>query len=149
MEGLPFDLDGSVKAVLELQMPDPSNGFVNGQGHFTGSGIEAHGSLLEALDLSRLRFSNLTAFFTVQDNVLTVKENALEGDLRASARGTVRLVPDDPMNSRLDLILDVKPESETKERLSPAFTLMGARQKADGSVSFRIRGTIRRPSITS
>ena len=148
-ENLPFELDGDVKASLELEMADPSNDLVDGRGRLSGTGMEVQGDLLEALDLSPLRFSSLAAVFTIEDNVLTVGESGLEGDIFATARGTIRLIPDNPMNSRLNLILDVKPGSETKGGLSTLFTFIGGRPRTDGSVSLRIKGTIKRPSITS
>jgi type II secretion system protein N len=149
VDDLPFEFDGDVKASLELEMADPSNDLVDGRGRLSGTGMEVQGDLLEALDLSPLRFSSLAAVFTIEDNVLTVGENGLEGDIFTTARGTIRLIPGNPMNSRVDLILDVKPGSETKGGLSTLFAFIGGRPRADGGVSLRIKGTIKRPSITS
>jgi len=105
--------------------------------------------VLEPLDLSPLQFSSLRVSFTIQDNVLTFGENGLTGDISASARGTIRLVPANVMGSRLDLVLEVRPGLEKRKSLSSLFTLLGVRQGTDGRVNLRIRGTVGRPSITS
>jgi type II secretion system protein N len=148
-EDLPLKLEGNAEAVLEIDVPDPSNIRLQGQGQVTGTDIRALGGALEALGLSPLRFSSMSLFFTIQDNVLTLNENNLTGDISANARGTVRLVPLQPGSSRLDLTLDIKPGPEARERLSPLFSLIGLRQRANGSVLLRIRGTVDRPSVTS
>lgn len=146
---LPLELSGAVEANLELNVPDTSDIQMEGQGQITGTDIQASGELLEPLGLAPLRFLSLSVFFTIQDNVLTLNENNLTGDISASARGTVRLVPEQPGNSRLDLTVDIKPGAEAREHLAPVFSLLGVRQRANGRVILRIRGTIDRPSITS
>jgi type II secretion system protein N len=148
-EDLPLELSGGAEASLEVKVPDLSNIRLEGQGQITGTDIQAFGPVLEALGLSPLRFSSLSVFFTIEDNVLTLNENNVTGDISASARGNVRLVPAQPGNSRLNLTLDIKPGAEARERLTPVFSLLGVRQKTDGSIVLRIRGTIDRPSVTS
>jgi len=148
-EDAPLKLRGTAAAVLELDFEDPENIQLQGQGHITGTDIEVFGGILEPLGLSPLRFPSLSLFFTVQDNLVTINENSLTGDISATARGTVRLVPSQPGNSRLDLVLDVKPGAEAKKFLSPFYSIWGLKERANGSVILRIRGTVDRPSITS
>lgn len=148
-EDLPLELDGNAEAVLELEVPDASSIQLEGQGQITGTDIQASGGVLEPLGISPLRFPSLSVFFTVQNNVLTLKENNLTGDISASARGTVRLVPSQPGSSHLDLTLDIVPGAEVRDSLAPVLSLLGIRQRANGRIVLRIRGTIDRPSVTS
>jgi type II secretion system protein N len=148
-EGLPFELVGGAEAVLEIDIQDSSDIRLEGQGQFSGKDIQASGGVLEVVGLSPLRFPSLNVFFTIKDNMLTLNENSVTGDITASARGTVRLVPSRPGSSQLDLTLDIKPGPAVSERLSPLFSVMGARQGPNGSVYLRIKGTINRPRISS
>ena len=148
-ERVQYRFKGEARAAGSLREGGgPSGKALSGQGELRGEGIEIAGGLLETLGLSPLKFSTLSLFVTVEDSVLNVGENLLEGDFTAKARGTVRLVPDRLDDSRLDLTVEVKPDSSIREKVMPLFGLAGARPRADGSVTFRIRGTIGRPSIT-
>jgi hypothetical protein len=114
----------------------------------TSGPIEIAGDLLEALNFAPLRISRTAVVATIKDNVLTLGENSIEGDLAVNARGTVKISVDDYEASRLDLIVELKPSLESRGRLLPVFNLMGAKSKPNGSVGMRVRGTVGRPSIT-
>lgn len=143
----PLRLEGKIGVSLNLLSEDPSRGISSGKVRITSGPIEMSGGLLETLGFDPLRISRVLAVATVKDNVLTLGENALEGDLTATARGVVRIVSGNYMASRLDLTVELKPGPGSRERLLPVFTLMGARPRADGSVNLRIRGTVGKPSI--
>ena len=72
----------------------------------------------------------------------------MEGDLAGTARGDIRITPANFEASRLNLTVELRPGPEHRERLAPLFSLMGARPRADGSFSFKVRGTVGEPSIT-
>ena len=144
----PLRLTGKVRVSLNLLSTDSSLGVSSGEVKITSEPIEMSGDLLETLGLAPFRISSVMAVATVKDNVLTLGENALEGDLAGAARGEIRISPADFMASRLNLSVELTPGPEYRERLTPLFALMGARAKADGSVSFKIRGTIGKPAVT-
>jgi len=148
-DDVPYRLKGAAKVEGNLRGENGSSGkMLDGQGELHGEGIQIAGGLLETIGLSSLDFSTLSLFFTIENAVLSIGENQLEGDLSAKARGTVRLVPDRFEDSRLDLILEIKPGDRIKEKVLPLFSLAGSRPRADGSITLHIRGTIGRPSIT-
>ena len=147
---MPFSLQlkGKVDLSLNLLSTDASKGVTSGAVRITSEPIEMSGDLLETLGLAPFHISSLMAVATVKDNILTLGENAIEGDLAGTARGDIRIPPANFMASRLNLTVELTPGPEYRERLVPVFTLMGARPRADGSVSFKVRGTVGKPSIT-
>ncbi|UCG37757.1 MAG: type II secretion system protein GspN [bacterium] len=138
--------DGVVTGTLHLAAPG-SGEPLSGEGSLAGQGVTVQGGVLDSLGLSPFRIGSFNGFFTVEDNVLTLGENRVEGDLAGSARGTVRLAPGNLKASRLDLFLDLRPAPEARDKVEPLFTLLGARQSADGRVNLRVRGTLARPTI--
>jgi type II secretion system protein N len=145
---LPLDLDGKINLSLDLQTDDPAQGVSSGEIRITSGPIEVGGELLETLGLTPLRISRILSIATVEENVVELGENAVEGDLTASARGVIRIAPVNYMASRLDLTVQLKLAPGNRERLMPVLKMMGARPKADGTVNLRIRGTVGEPSIT-
>lgn len=145
---LPLSLEGKLEVSLKLHSKDPSQGVSSGDIRITSGPVEIAGDLLETLGFAPLLISRMSAVGTVEDNVLSLGENFIEGDLIATARGEIKVTPSSYMSSRLNLTAEVKPGSEARERLLPVFTLMGARPGADGSINIRIRGTMGKPSIT-
>jgi len=146
-DSLPFELSGNVEATADLQTEDWTKGIFGGEARSTSGGIVADGGLLETFGLAPLAFSRFSAFATIENNVMTLGETFLEGDISATARGTVQIIPADYTVSRLDVTVELKVAPKYRERLKPVFGLMGARPRADGTVNFRIRGTIGRPAI--
>ncbi|MDF1525663.1 MAG: type II secretion system protein GspN [bacterium] len=147
---MPFSmqLKGKVDLSLNLLSTDSSMGVSSAEVKITSGPIEMSGDLLETLGLAPFPISSVMAVATVKDNVLTLGENALEGGLAGSARGDIKIAPANFMASRLNLTVELTPGPEYRERLTPLFALMGARAKANGSVSFKIRGTIEKPAVT-
>ena len=144
----PLRLDGKIGMSLNLLSNDPSQGISSGEVRITSGPIEIDGDLLKALGFAPLGISRVSAVATVKDNVVTLGETAIEGDLTAAARGVIRIASDDYLTSRLDLTVELKPGPGNRERLVPVFTMMGVRPRADGSVNFRVRGTVGSPSVT-
>jgi type II secretion system protein N len=144
----PLRLKGKVGMSLNLLSTDASKGVSSGALRITSEPIEMSGDLLETLGLAPFRVTSFMAVATVKDNILTLGENAMEGDLAGTARGDIRIPPANFMASRLNLTVELRPGPEYRERLAPLFTLMGARPRADGGVSFKVRGTVGKPSIT-
>jgi type II secretion system protein N len=147
-DSLPFELSGNIEATADLQSEDWAKGIFSGEARTTSGAIVADGGLLGTFGLAPLEFSKFSAVATIEENVMTLGETFIEGDISATARGTVRITTADYKASRLDLALELKPASQYRERLLPIFGLMGVRPRTDGTVNFRIRGTIGRPSIT-
>ena len=145
---LPILLEGEVMVSMKLGSIDQSRGISSGDIILTSDAIEISGDLLETLGFSPLKISRVLATATVEDNVLTLVENSLEGDVNAVARGTVRWAPSNDTASRRDLILEVSPGAGQRERMMPIFTLLGARTRADGSINLRVRGTVGKPAVT-
>ena len=144
----PLSLKGKVGVSLNLLSADASKGVSSGAVRITSEPIEMGGDLLETLGLAPFRITSLMAVATLKDNILTLGENAMEGDLAGTARGDIRIGPANFMASRLNLTVELTPGPEYRERLVPVFTLMGARPRADGSVSFKVRGTVENPTVT-
>ena len=144
----PVDLKGKIGVSLNLLSTDASKGVSSGAVRITSESIEMSGDLLETLGMAPFRITSLMAVATVKDNILTLGENSMEGDLAGTARGDIRIAPADFMASRLNLTVELRPGPEYRERLAPIFTLMGARPRADGSISFNIRGTVGKPAVT-
>lgn len=145
---IPLKLDGQVGVVMKLSSDAASKGILGGEATIVSGPVEVGGALLETLGVAPLRLSSISAVATVKDNVLTLGENAVQGDLSATAKGVVRISPDDYGASRLELTVDLKPDSGTRDSLVPLFSLFGARPRPDGTVQVRIRGTVGNPSIT-
>ena len=145
---LPLRLDGKVDVSLNLLSDDSSQGISSGEVRVTSGPIEIGGDLLESLGFAPLGISHVSAVATIEDNVVTLRENVIKGDLMVSARGAIRIVPANYMASRLDITVELRPGKEYRERLVPLLRLMGAQPKADGSVNFKVRGTVGKPSIT-
>ena len=144
----PLSLKGKVGVSLNLLSADASKGVSSGAVRITSDPIEMSGDLLETLGLAPFHISSLMAVATVKDNILTLGENAMEGDLAGTARGDIRITPANFEASRLNLTVELRPGPEHRERLAPLFSLMGARPKSDGSFSFKVRGTVGEPSFT-
>jgi len=136
---LPLELNGKIEISMELFSKDLSREISNGDARMISGPISVGGDLLKTLGFDPLKIARVSAVATVQDNVVTLGENTVEGDLNAIARGVIRLSP---------LAVELTPDSESRERLKPIFALMGARTRSDGSINLRIRGTMGRPSIT-
>jgi len=145
---LPLSLTGKIGLSFNLRSSDPAKGISSGEIDVTSGPIEIGGDLLEALNLAPLRISRAAAVATIKDNILTLGENSIEGDLAASARGVIRIAFVDYTASRLDLTVELKPGPSSRDRLLPVFKLMDAKPKPDGSINMRVRGTVGRPSIT-
>jgi type II secretion system protein N len=145
---LPLRLEGKVGVSMSLHSKDPSQDISSGDVNLTSGPIEISGDLLEALGFSPLRISRVLAVATIKDNLMTLGENSIEGDLTANVRGEMRIAPADYLASRLNLTVELKPGPGNRERLVPIFNLMGAQPRADGSIIFRVRGTLGRPSVT-
>jgi len=143
----PVSLKGKVDANLKLRSEDPSDGVTSGDIRITSGPVTISGDLLKALGFDPLSLSRGSVVATVKDNVVSLKETDLEGDLTASARGQIKLNTNDIMASRLDLILDVRPSVDKKERFAQILKLLNKRPRADGSTRFRIRGTLGKPSM--
>jgi len=92
---LPLELKGKVALSMNLFSTDPAAGLSAGEINLSSGPLEAAGDLLEALNFSPLRITRTTAVATIKDNVLTLGETSVEGDLAASARGTVKISPGD------------------------------------------------------
>jgi type II secretion system protein N len=147
-QSVPYSLQGTARATLDLTGGNGSSEKkMEGQGEISGQEMELAGGILETLGLSPLGFSKLKLFFTVEDGVLNIGENMLEGDINAKARGTVRLAEGQFENSRLDLTVEVQPTDRVRQTLVPLLSMVGVQPRTDGIVTFRIRGTIGRPSI--
>lgn len=144
----PLRLKGKVGVSLNLLSEDPSRGISRGEVRLTSGPIEMSGDILQTLGFDPLHISNILAVATVKDNVLTLGENVIEGDFTASARGAIRIAPAKYLASRLDITVELKPSEKYRQRLAPILTLMGARPRADGSINFRIRGTVGKPDVT-
>jgi type II secretion system protein N len=144
----PLRLKGKIGVSLNLLSTDASKGVSSGEMKITSEPIEMSGDLLETLGLTPFRITSLMAVATVKDNILTLGENAIEGDLAGTARGDIRITPANFEASRLNLTVELRPGPEHRERLIPLFSLMGARPKSDGSFSFKVRGTVENPTVT-
>jgi type II secretion system protein N len=145
---IPLRLDGMIRMSLNFLSNDLSQGISSGDVKITSEPIEIGGDLLEALGFAPLGISRISAVATVKDNVVTLGETTLEGDLPAAVRGVIRIASDDYLTSRLDLTVELKPGPGNRKRLVPVFTMMGVRPRADGTINFKIRGTVGSPSIT-
>jgi type II secretion system protein N len=145
---LPLRLNGKVGAVLNLLSSYPSTGISSGDIRITSEPIEIGGEILEALGIAPIRISRVSGVASIKDNVVTLKENAIEGDIMATARGAIWMDPADYSASRLDITVDLSPGPGTRERLLPVFKLLGAHLRADGTINFRVRGTLGRTAIT-
>ena len=145
---IPLRLDGMIRMSLNLLSNDLSQGISSGEVRITSEPIEIGGDLLEALGFAPLGISRVSAVASVKDNVVTLGETTLEGDLAAAVRGVIRIASDNYMASRLDLTVELKPGPGNRERLVPVFTIMGVRPRADGTINFKIRGTVGEPAIT-
>jgi type II secretion system protein N len=145
---VPLDLVGEVELSMGLFSKDLTREVSTGDVRITSGPVSVGGDLLRAVGFTPLKIASISVFATVEDNVATLGENAIEGDINATARGVIRLTPANFMASRLDLALQVKPDPGSQERLEPVFSLIGARIRSDGSINLRIRGTVSKPSIT-
>lgn len=145
---IPLDMDGRIEVFVNLLSESLSGGISAGEARISSGPVELGGDLLGSLGISPLHISRFSIVATVKDNVLTLGETSLEGDLAATARGTVRISPNDYMASHLDFTIELKPGPEKRDRLIPVFSMIGARPRADGTVSIRIRGTVGEPSVT-
>ena len=145
---LPVQLEGQVKGELVLETGDLNGNVWSGEGTASADSITMNGPLLEAFGMAPFNLSGFKLFFTVEDNLVKLGENEVQGDISAKVRGTVKLDPRRPENSRLDLVVVLRPGADTREKLSPLLTLMGARPRADGSVQLKVKGTVGRPSVT-
>jgi len=144
---LPLRLKGKVEMSMNLFSSAPSPGVLNGDARIDSGPVEIGGDIPEALGFAPLNITRIMAVATIKDNVLTLGENTVEGDLMATARGSIRIASPGYMDSRLDLTVELRPAPQSRERLAPVLTLLGARPRADGSINVRIQGTVERPSI--
>jgi|GEM_PF-5991265 len=147
-ETLPYRVAGAATILGSLQGEGDSAQTLSGQGEIRGEGIEISGSLLEAVDLSPLKFSDVDLVFTVDKGVLSIEENHFQGDFTGEMRGTVAMNPGRLQDSRLNMTLQVRPDSRIRDKVLPLLSMAGARPGPDGGTTWRIRGTLDRPSIS-
>ncbi|MBN2720047.1 MAG: type II secretion system protein GspN [Proteobacteria bacterium] len=147
-ETLPYRVAGAATVLGTLQGEGESAQTLTGEGEIRGEGIEISGSLLEAVDLSPLKFSGVDLVFTVDKGVLSIGENRFLGDFTGEMRGTMALNPGRLQDSRLNMTLQVRPDSRIREKVLPLLSMAGARPGPDGGTTWRIRGTLDRPSIS-
>jgi type II secretion system protein N len=144
----PVTLEGLLEASLAVGLTGTPRAVLSGDVSVGSEDIEIGGDLLQTLGVAPLSISRFLATGTIRDNVLTLGENAVEGDLGAVARGTVRIDPANYLASRLDLTVEITTDPRVRDRLVPLFSLLGARARADGSIILRVRGAVGRPSVT-
>jgi len=145
---LSLDLSGKLTISLDLVSETPSEEVYSGHVRVSSGPVVISGDLLQSLGFSPFNITSLSLVATVKDNVVTLGENGVDGDLNAVANGEIRLLPADLMASRLNLNVELVPGPDKKEKLGPIFALMGARTRSDGSINIRVRGTVANPSVT-
>lgn len=145
---VPLELSGKVRLSLDLVTEALSRETFSGNIRLSSGPIVITGDLLQTLGLSPFNITGVSAVASVKDNVASLGENSVEGDLSAVANGEIRLLPADPAASRLNLDVKLTPGPDKKEKMGPIFALMGTRIRADGNINIRVRGTIKRPVVT-
>jgi type II secretion system protein N len=145
---LPVQLEGLVAGEVTVETGDISGSVWSGEGTLSAGSIIMSGPLLEAFGMAPFNLSGLKLFFTLDENLVKLGENEVQGDIGAKIRGTMKLDPRRPEKSRLDLVVELHPTAANREKLSPVLTIMGARPNADGSVQLKVKGTVGRPSVT-
>jgi len=147
-DGLPVDIEGSLSITTDLNYVPEGNGSLSGKINLGLNSAVVSGQAMEMFGVKPVNLKNVQVFMTIEKNLLTFGETKIEGDVMGEGRGTIRLDPTDPGNSRLDLTLNLRPSLDARERLAPLFTLLGAGRKPDSSVTVRIRGTIDQPQVS-
>ncbi len=117
----PVQVDGTVKGSAIFETADLASGKWSGEGNIKADSLIMTGALLDTFGMAPFNLSGLKVFFSIEDNLLTLGENAVQGDLVATARGTVRMVPARPGSSRLDLVVELRPGIGTREKFVPLF----------------------------
>lgn len=147
-QDLPVKLSGRLSLDVGLDVDGEGQGKISGKGNARVDGVSLSGGALDILGAGALGITRGVVFWTIEDNLLTLGEATLQGDLVGDARGTALLFPSNIENSRLNLTLDLRPSAASRRRLAPLFFLAGARAKTDGSVTVKVGGTVGRPKIS-
>lgn len=147
-DGLAVDIQGSLSAGTDLSYVSEGAGSLSGKVSLVLGDAVVSGGVMEMFGIKPVNLKNVQTFLTIEKNLLTLGETRIEGDVMGDGRGTVRLVPNDPGSSRLDLTINLRPSLEARERLAPLFNLLGGGGKPGSSVALRIRGTVDQPQVS-
>jgi len=145
---LPVDIAGKLSISTDLSYVSEGGGSLSGKINIRLNRVVISGQTMEMFGVKPVNLNNIQTFLSVDKNLLTLGETKIEGDIMGEGRGTIRLVPADVGNSRLDLTLNLRPSLEAREQLAPLFSLVGAGRKPDSSVTVRIRGTVDQPQYS-
>ncbi|NOY87186.1 MAG: type II secretion system protein GspN, partial [Deltaproteobacteria bacterium] len=147
-QNLPVKLSGRLSLDVDLDVDSDGKGKISGKGNARVGDASLSGGAMDILGAGSLGISRALVFWTVKDNLLTLGETTVQGDIIGDARGTALLFPSNIKNSRLNMTLSLRPSASSRKRLAPLFLLAGARAKTDGSVTVQVRGTVGNPKIS-
>ncbi|GBE14289.1 hypothetical protein BMS3Abin14_00330 [bacterium BMS3Abin14] len=147
-QDLPVKLSGRLSLDVDLEVNSEGPGKISGKGNARVEAASISGGALDILGAGALKVTSGVVFWTIEDNLLTLGEVAIQGDVIGNARGTALLYPSNLENSRINMTFTLRPSAASRKRLAPLFLLAGAGAKADGSITVKVRGTFRRPKLS-
>ena len=148
---LPVRLDGELGLDLDLDVRRGADGreTASGEGELIIKDARVSGGIVDLLGEEGVSFVQVRSFLKVEDNLVTLGESRFTGDLLGDVKGTVQLVPENLQLSRMDLTVAVRPSVAERDRLGSLLTMLGGRQRADGSVVITLRGTFLNPVVNA
>ncbi len=148
LDDLPVEMAGRIILNSELVIVGKESMNISGKGNMALDKVVLSGGPMEMFGIDHLEFDKGKAFWSIRENVVTIGENGVEGDIIGNVRGTIQLDPDNLVRSRLNMILNLRPSPKAADKLSLLFSLAGGKKNPDGSVNVKIRGTLGDPKYS-
>ncbi len=122
---LPITLAGYVNARERASFIPEGGGRIVGEGFFGSQEVVLAGGILTVVGAGEIRLAPVEVNWKAADNLMTLGEAEIGGDLIGNAKGTVRLAPADLGSSRLDIAVTLRPSAEAKDRLGSVMVAAG------------------------
>ncbi|UCF31766.1 MAG: type II secretion system protein GspN [bacterium] len=148
VETMPVNLEGvlAIQAHLDGSSQDQAEWAGNGSIHLTD--VRLSGNLLDMVGVGILNLSDVRLPWSARENLVTLKETDVAGDIMGKAAGTILVNPGSVENSRLSLTLDLRPSLEARDRIGPLLSLLGSNSGPENGVSVKVRGTLGQPKLS-
>ena len=148
VDELPVEMAGRILFNSELAIVGKESMNISGKGNMGFDKVVLTGGPMKMFGIDHLQFVRGKAFWSIKENVITIGENGVEGDIIGIIRGTIKLDPGNLARSRLNMLLNIRPSLEAADKLGLLFSLAGKKRSSDGSVIVKIQGTLDNPKYS-
>jgi type II secretion system protein N len=144
---LPIDLEGELSIDTRIKGTGGGKPVFSGEGSIHLVDAVVGGDALELFGVDEIKLTKVRLFWSAEDNLVTLQETGIEGDIMGDIGGTILVLPGNPGNSRVNLTLNLRPSLEAQDRIGPLMSLLGSKTGSSGGVRVTIDGTLGEPKF--